>query len=105
MTRFGHADQPGVASLASLPDGATAQLVTVHGGVGLRSRLAAMGLHAGIEVRVVHNGGRGPFVLATGESRIVLGRGMARRVMVIPTRPDGSGTGTPTGTTAPPNER
>ena len=102
MTRFGHADPPGVASLASLPDGASAQLVTVHGGVGLRSRLTAMGLHAGIEVRVVHNGGHGPFVLATGESRIVLGRGMARRVMVIPIRPGGSGTGTPTGTTAPP---
>ena len=102
MTRFGHAEQPGVASLASLPDGAIAQLVTVQGGAGLRSRLAAMGLHAGIEVRIVHNGGHGPFVLATGESRIVLGRRMARRVMVIPTRPDGSGTGPPTGTTAPP---
>jgi ferrous iron transport protein A len=102
VTRFGRADSPGVASLASLPDGATAQLVTVQGGAGLRSRLAAMGLHAGIEVRVVHNGGHGPFVLASGESRIVLGRGMARRVMVIPTRPDGSGTGNRTGTTAPP---
>ena len=105
MTRFGHSDPPGVASLASLPDGATAQLVTVHGGARLRSRLAAMGLHAGIEVRVVHNGGHGPFVLATGESRIVLGRGMARRVMVIPIRPDASGTGNRTGTTAPANER
>jgi len=105
VTRFGHADPPGVASLASLPDGATAQLVTVQGGARLRSRLTAMGLRAGVEVRVIHNGGRGPFVLASGESRIVLGRGMARRVMVIPIRPDGSGTGTPTGTTAPPNEQ
>ncbi len=102
MTRFGHAEQPGLVSLASLADGATAQLVTVQGGAGLRSRLTAMGLRAGVEVRVIHNGGRGPFVLATGELRIVLGRGMARRVMVVPTRLGGSDTGIPTGTTAPP---
>lgn len=86
MTRFRHAEQPGLVSLASLADGATAQLVTVQGGAGLRSRLTAMGLRAGAEVRVIHNGGRGPFVLATGELRIVLGRGMARRVMVVPNR-------------------
>jgi len=84
VTRFGHAGQPGAVSLASLPDGASAQLVTVAGGVGLRSRLAAMGLRAGVAIRVVHNGGRGPFVLAAGELRIVLGRGMARKVMVVP---------------------
>jgi len=70
--------------LAALPDGTTARLVTVQGGLGLRSRLMAMGLRPGATVRVIHNGGRGPFVVATGESRIVLGRGMARRVLVVP---------------------
>ena len=70
--------------LESLPDGADARLVTVRGGAGLRSRLTAMGLRTGAAVRVIHNGGRGPFVVATGESRIVLGRGMARKVLVVP---------------------
>jgi len=70
--------------LDMFPDGAAVRLVTVAGGVGLRSRLLAMGLRAGARIRVVHNGGRGPFVVASGESRIVLGRGMARRVLVVP---------------------
>jgi len=70
--------------LGILPDGATARLVMIHGGPGLRSRLTAMGLRNGAVLRVVHNGGRGPFVVAAGESRIVLGRGMARKVLVIP---------------------
>ncbi len=77
--------------LESLPDGAEARLVMVRGGPGLRSRLTAMGLRAGAAVRVVHNGGRGPFVVAAGESRIVLGRGMARKVLVVPENDSGSG--------------
>jgi ferrous iron transport protein A len=68
--------------LSTLPDGAAAKFVTVEGGVCLRSRLVAMGLRAGVEIRVVHNGGRGPFVVAVGDARIVLGRGMARQVLV-----------------------
>jgi len=84
-----HTDRLGDAvPLDTLPDGTVARLVTVSGGAGLRSRLLAMGLRAGARVRVVHNGGRGPFVVAAGESRIVLGRGMARKVLVVP---DGSG--------------
>ena len=50
--------------------------------MGLRSRLTAMGLRAGAQVRVVHNGGHGPFVVWAGGTRIVLGRGMAHRVIV-----------------------
>jgi ferrous iron transport protein A len=81
----GRGDVPEQAvPLSTLPDGATARLVTIHGGPGLRSRLTAMGLRAGAAIRVVHNGGRGPFVVAAGESRIVLGRGMAHKVLVVP---------------------
>jgi len=82
--------------LSVLPDGAAAMLVMIQGGPGLRSRLTAMGLRAGAAIRVVHNGGRGPFVVAAGESRIVLGRGMARKVLVVPQ--DGPG---PQGRTPP----
>ena len=84
MTSGGGPGQQNLVPLTSLPDGTTAQLVTVAGGTGIRSRLTAMGLRSGVEIRVVHNGGRGPFVVAAGELRIVLGRGMARRVMVVP---------------------
>jgi len=82
--------------LGTLPEGARGRLVAVVGGLGLRSRLAAMGLRPGATVRVVHNGGGGPFVVAVGEARIVLGRGMARKVLVETVeeaRPAGPGEG------------
>jgi ferrous iron transport protein A len=84
MNRFPGEHAEGAVPLETLPDGAGARLVMIQGGPGLRSRLTAMGLRAGAAVRVVHNGGRGPFVVAAGESRIVLGRGMARKVLVVP---------------------
>jgi Fe2+ transport system protein FeoA len=76
----------GAVALSSLPEGRRARLVTVEGGAGLRTRLVAMGLRAGAQLRVVHNGGRGPFVLAIDDCRMVLGRGMANRILVEPVK-------------------
>ena len=76
----------GAVPLASLSDGRCARLVTVEGGAAFRTRLVAMGLRPGAELRVVHNGGRGPFVLAIDDCRMVLGRGMAHRVLVMPVK-------------------
>jgi Fe2+ transport system protein FeoA len=42
-----------------------------------------MGLARGVEVQVVANRGAGPFVVAVHGTRIVLGRGMARKVYVV----------------------
>ncbi len=71
--------------LASMGDGATCRVVGVDAGRGLRAHLLAMGLRPGVEVRVVKNGGRGPFVVAMQALRLVLGRGMAHRVHVVRT--------------------
>lgn len=84
MSTDSQAGQHRAVPLASLADGTAARLVTVEGGMGLRSRLTAMGLRAGAQVRVVHNGGHGPFVISAGGTRIVLGRDMAHRVIVAP---------------------
>ena len=82
----GHKQAADVVSLASLANGDRARLVMVDAGAGLRARLVAMGLRPGAEVAVVHNGGRGPFVVAVDACRMVLGRGMAHRVLVRPLR-------------------
>ena len=74
----------GSVALSSLADGARAHLTRVEAGHGLRSRLTAMGLRPGVEVRVVNNRGAGPFVVAVYGTRIVLGRGMAHKVYVVP---------------------
>jgi len=84
MTEAGEGGVGGAVPLALLADGVEARVVTVEGGTGLRTRLGAMGLRPGARVHVVHNGGRGPFVLALDVCRIVLGRGMAHKVLVTP---------------------
>ena len=62
--------------------GINLRLLNVNAGQGLQSRLAAMGLVPGVEFEVIANHSRGPLVLAVDESRIMLGRGMAEKVVV-----------------------
>lgn len=50
---------------------------------GVRSRLEAMGLRAGVRIRVVSaQPMRGPVVVDVAGVRLALGRGMARNVVV-----------------------
>jgi Fe2+ transport system protein FeoA len=57
-------------------------MVGIDAGRGLNSRLAAMGLVADTELRVVSNGHPGPFVLIVKGTKVVLGRGVAQKIMV-----------------------
>ncbi len=68
--------------LSQVNEGTRAVLKSIDGGRQLRGRLAALGLLPGAELEVVQNSGRGPFVLAVRGSRIVIGRGMASRILV-----------------------
>ena len=53
------------------------------GGRGLRRRLAEMGLVPGEKMEVL-NRGPGPFIVFVKGTRLLLGRGMADRVVVRP---------------------
>ncbi len=53
------------------------------GGRGLSRRLAEMGLVPGERMEVL-NRGPGPFIVAVKGTRLLLGRGMADRVLVRP---------------------
>ncbi len=66
--------------LSSVPVGETVRLVSVDAGAGLRSRLAAMGLVPGVEVRMMRNSGHGPAVVEVKGTRLALGRGMALQI-------------------------
>jgi len=63
--------------------GETVRLVKVDAGRGLNSRLAAMGLVANTELTVVSNSHPGPFVVIVKDSKVMLGRGMAHKIMVM----------------------
>jgi ferrous iron transport protein A len=59
------------------------RISAMHGGRGLRKRLADLGLNIGTIVEVVRSDGSGPLILAVkGDSRLALGRGMAHRIEV-----------------------
>ena len=57
-------------------------LVTIHGGRVLRARLTDMGLIEGMKFRVLHSHRPGPCIIFIGNTRLVLGYGMAQKVLV-----------------------
>ena len=68
--------------LSQVPKGRTVVLVRIDAGHGLNNRLAAMGLLPNVEFKVVDNHHPGPFVIDLKGSKMVLGRGMANKIMV-----------------------
>jgi len=69
--------------LSNVEAGRKVYIVAVGAGQGLQGRLAAMGLVPGVQVNVVLNSPRGPFIVSVKGSRIILGRGMARKIIVV----------------------
>jgi Fe2+ transport system protein FeoA len=57
-------------------------VVRIDAGRGLCERLTAMGLVPGECIEVINVGGRGPMIISVKGSRIILGRGMALKIMV-----------------------
>ena len=71
-----------IRPLSTTQAGDCVRVVGIDAGRGLNSRLAAMGLVASTELRVVSNGHPGPFVLIVKDAKVVLGRGVAQKIMV-----------------------
>ncbi len=69
----------------ALAPGQSAQVVAIRAGHGLALRLRSMGLRPGTVVRAVASGPlRGPILLELNGTRLALGRGVARRILVRP---------------------
>lgn len=59
------------------------QLAEIRAGNKLRKRLADLGLHIGMQVRIMQDDHAGPVILAVkNDSRLAVGRGMAQKIMV-----------------------
>lgn len=72
-------------NLERLPLLQHATVCEIVGGAGLRRNLRRMGIHIGDVLRVVGSGALGgPLLVEIHGSRIALGRGVARRVVVCP---------------------
>jgi Fe2+ transport system protein FeoA len=62
-----------------------ARISMIDVGRGLRRRLEQMGLHIGDEVVVISRGAfRGPVLVIANGMQVALGRGVARKIEVVP---------------------
>jgi Fur family ferric uptake transcriptional regulator len=62
--------------------GERVRIVGFLGGKGVERRLTNMGLNRGAEVEVIKSRGAGPLIVASRETRLALGFGMAKQVLV-----------------------
>jgi len=60
--------------------GRRVKLLSIEAGESVAGRLSALGLIPGAEVEILSNTAHGPIILLLGESRIMLGRGMAQKI-------------------------
>lgn len=77
--------------LTSVSPGKCVRVHDVTGGDGLRARLCALGLTPGIPVKVI-TVGQGPVILNVMGARLMLGHGMAEKIMVKEIGPDSGST-------------
>lgn len=68
--------------LSSMLPGGVGVVQALHGGHGFVGRLAALGFTLGAKVTMVQNFGHGPIIVLVRDTRIALGRGEARKVLV-----------------------
>jgi len=73
--------------LSDAPKGERLVITRLDGGPRARARLMAMGLRMGDEVDVITNSGQGQLVVGVDYKRFVLGRGLARK-LVVQVKPD-----------------
>jgi ferrous iron transport protein A len=68
--------------LSLVKAGEKVRLVYIDAGQGLRGRLVAMGLVPGTILTVINNDRPGPFVISVKNTKVMLGRGMAQKIIV-----------------------
>lgn len=60
------------------------KVIGISSGQSLSKRLAEMGIYTGSVIKIISNQGRGPIIIALGDTKIALGRGMAMKIMGDP---------------------
>jgi len=68
--------------LGSVPKGSSVCIRALDGGHSLVSRLACLGFTPGAHLHVLQNSGHGPVLVALRDTRVALGRGEARQILV-----------------------
>lgn len=82
--------EPSACSLVSMEPGRKATVLALTGGRELQAKLVSMGFNVGSEVTVLKDrvGGSG-LLVATGDTRLAIGNGIAERIVVAAEPTDG----------------
>jgi len=76
-------EKTNIKPLDKIGTGTAVRIATIEAGRGLRNRLAAMGLLADVQIRVVRNDGAGQIIVDIKNSKVILGRGMSHKIFVV----------------------
>ena len=71
--------------LSDIQAGQQVRLAGISAGCDLGHRLRAMGLSVPVTITVVSNNGSGPLIIGARGGKLMIGRGMARQIMVVST--------------------
>ena len=77
--------------LSAVRSGEVVRVRRLLGGHTFLSRLASLGFTPGAQLRVIQNYGHGPIIVALRDTRVALGRGEARKILVDPLAGGGDG--------------
>lgn len=69
-------------NLSAVPAGKRAVIKGIKGGKNLKKRLLELGITENSQVEVIKNNGCGPLIIASGNCRFAIGRGMAIKIEV-----------------------
>ena len=69
-------------TLADLRTGEKGIVVALGGGGEFQRRITSLGIYIGCEIEVRGGGSAGGILVAVGDSRIALGCGMARKILI-----------------------
>ena len=67
--------------LAMCQEGEEAKIRCVYCGQSLKKRLCELGLYDGTTVKVIKNDVSGPIIIQVKDSKLVIGRGQANKIM------------------------
>ena len=72
--------------LVNAKQGERFEITDFTGGATARMRLSSMGLRIGDKIDVINNLDKGQLVIAVAQQRYVLGRGLAKKILIEPIR-------------------
>lgn len=71
-----------MSRLSDIKTGRAARIIFIDGGMGAQHRLVELGLLPGEKITMLHNSGAGPVTVTVKGSKLSLGHGLAKKIIV-----------------------